>query len=76
LNESIGRSAIKSIEPAIAITVTTPASANLQNSPFTSRLRAMRSRSSGSSAAIGADTSKPAAPTACSRSSALTTPGT
>ena len=71
----MGRSAISSIEPIIATIATAAAATNFQASVRISRLRAMRSRSRGSSAAIGAATSKPAATTAFSRSSALATPG-
>ena len=71
----MGRSAISSIAPSMAAIVTTAAATNFHVSVRISRLRAMRSRSSGSSAAIGSATSKPASTTAFSRSSALTTPG-
>jgi len=76
LNESMGRSAMRSIAPPIATTVATPARASFQVSVRISRARARRSRSSGSSAAIGAATWKPACSTARSNSSPVVTPGT
>jgi hypothetical protein len=62
--------------PSIATTATPAASANFQVSARTSRERAMRSRSTGSSAAIGAATWKPAPRTAPSSASAEVAPGT
>ena len=76
MNVPIGRSAMSSIAPAMASTVTTAATVNFQVSSRISRARATRSRSTGSSAAIGAATRKPVASTARSSASVVVTPGT
>ena len=67
---------MSSIAPPIASTATTAATVNFQPSSRISWARARRSRSTGSSAAIGAATRNPTASTARSMASAVVTPGT